>query len=129
MAYGFEDIAPHIKKLKEDQQVKVFDHLRLVQGIGVVMSELQADPKWAIYGNLAESIKQRFKQGQEGAERALLDGKFLNSEEYGAKKIQQAENRGTVKGIQIMLDLAKELIEHGEAAAKITADMELEKNT
>ena|SRR3990167_2128149 len=129
MAYGLEDFGPHIKKLKEDQQVRVLDHLRLVQGVGGVMSELQADPKWKIYGDHLEQIKQRFKESQEGAERLLLDGKFMNSEEYGKTKIQQAEYRGTVKGIELALSLAKELIERGEGAAKIVADIVEEKSS
>ena len=128
MAYGLEDLAPHIKKLKEDQQVKVLDHMRLVQGVGSVMSELQADPKWAIYGNHLEEIKQRYKDQQAGAERLLLDGKFMNSDQYGEAKLKQAECRGTVKGIDLALSIAKELIERGEEAAKIVADIVEEKN-
>ena len=129
MSYGLEDLAPHIKKLEKDQQVKVFDHMRQVQGVGVVMSELQADPRWAVYGNHLEGIKQRYKQSQDGAERLLLDGKFMNSETYGMAKIAQAEYRGVVKGIVIAMSIAKELIESGEAAAKIVADMAEKENS
>ena len=128
MAYGLEDLAPHIKKLEKDQQVKVLDHMRLVQGVGSVMSELQADPKWAVYGNHLEEIKRRYKDQQAGAERLLLDGKFMNNEEYGRVKLQQAECKGTVKGIEIALSIAKDLIENGEKAANIVADMVEEKN-
>ena len=128
MAYGLEDLTPHIKKLEKDQQVKVLDHMRQVQGVGVVMSELQADPRWAIYGNHLEFMKQRYKTSQERTERLLLDGKFLNSEEYGKTKIEQAEYRGTVRGIELALTLAKKLIEEGEQAAKIVADLAEKEN-
>lgn len=127
MAYTLEDFGPHIKKLKEEQRVKVLDHMRQVQGVGVVMSELQADPQWAIYGNHLEALKQRYKQGQGGAERLLLDGKFMGSKEYGDTKIMQAEYRGIVRGIDLALNLAKELIERGEQATKLVADMAEEK--
>lgn len=125
MAYGREDFSDRINKAKEEQRVAVLERMRQVQGVGGVMSELQADPRWAIYGNHLAEIKQRYKQSQEAAERLLLDGKFLNNEEYGKTKIQQAEHRGAVRGIEIALSIAKELIERGEQAAKIVADMAL----
>jgi hypothetical protein len=127
MAYGLEDLTPHIKKLEKDQQLKVLDRLRLAEGVGSVMSELQADPKWAIYGNHLEELKQRYKLQQEGAERLLLDGKFMNNEEYGRAKLNQAECKGMVKGIELALSIAKELIESGEKAAGVVAQIVEEK--
>lgn len=126
MAYGLEDLQPHIKKLEKDQQVKILERLRLAEGVGSIMSELQADPRWAIYGNHLEEIKQRYKDQQAGWERILLDGIFLGGEEYGKAKLNQSECRGIVKGIELALNVAKELIKNGEKAAKIVADMVVE---
>ena len=110
-----EDIMPYLKAKQQEEEDRKFDQLRHQAGIGVVMSELQAEPKWAIYGNHLKAL-QEFEERKVKSYQDKLGGDFLTPQDYGQLKINLAKAEGTVAGFRQALNLAKELIESGERA-------------
>ena len=119
----FEQITEHLKSKPDGQKDKLIAHWSSQQVVASVMSELQADPRWFVYGNHLETIRQEYERQAKGYEQSLLGNEFMESKRYGQLKTSLAESRGIVKGIKIALDLAKELIERGEGAKKAQTEL------
>ncbi|MEK7110856.1 MAG: hypothetical protein AAB867_03305 [Patescibacteria group bacterium] len=111
-----EDIMPYLEAKQQEEEDRKVDQLRHQAGIGVVMSELQAEPKWAIYGNHLKALQEYEERKVKNYQDRLLGGDFLTSQVYGQLKINLAKAEGMVAGFQQALNLAKELIESGERA-------------
>ena len=119
----FEKIVEHLKNRSDGQKDKLVANFAGYVTAASVMSELQADPRWRVYGDHLETIRQDFERQAKGYEQGLLGVEFMEPKRYGQIKIFLAESRGVTKGIKIALDLAKELIERGEVAAGALAEL------
>lgn len=125
MSYQLEDYVPDWREQRVKDANLRLDQLRHQVGVAEKMSELQADPRWAIYGNHLEAVKADFERLVKRAQEKLLDGGFLGLKIYGQLKLDLASAEGVIKGIQIALDLAKQLIARGEDAAKEAGDQQI----
>ena len=125
MSYQLEDYVPDWREQRVKDADLRLDQLRHQVGVAEKMSELQADPRWAIYGNHLEAVKADFERLVKRAQEKLLDGGFLGLKIYGQLKLDLASAEGVIKGIQIALDLAKQLIARGEDAAKEAGDQQI----
>ena len=130
MAYTIEDYNPEIKEQAEKIRLARLHQTRQKEHIAQVMSELITDPRWEVLGKHAETVKQRYENLVKFAETTLNGSKFLDGTTYGQIKMVQAENRGVIKGIDLVLGMAKFLIEQGEEAMKKEGNLnEKEKET
>lgn len=125
MGNQLEDIQPHLEKKRQEERLKTVEQIRHQVRVAAVMSELQADPRWELWGNHVEAVKAEYKRQEGGYTQALAGNEFLEPKRYGQLKLSQAEARGVVKGIEIAMNMAKVLIERGEAAIK---ELELGEN-
>lgn len=111
-----EDIMPYLKAKEKEAKDERVEQLRHQWGVGVVMSELQADPRWAIYGNHLKALQEYEEAKVKNYQGQLLNKDFLTPKNYGQLKVALAKAEGIVAGFQQALDLAKQLIEQGEKA-------------
>ena len=115
-----EDVADHLGMIAANQKA-----LRLVQAkdqqkVAFAMSQLQADPNWAIYGNRLQPFKDRADAVVKQAETILIDpNRFPDQKECAEIKIRLARAKGMSEGIDLALNMAQALIEQGEAAMKV----------
>ncbi len=120
MTIQIEDIAPLIKKEKEDRNAKQLEQLRLQVGVGTAVSEIQGDPKWSIYLGHQNALLDSAEQQVRGYEQSLGSGEFLTPEKYGQIKVKLADSRGFVRGMRQSMALLTDLINNGEKAAEQT---------
>ena len=121
MAMQYEDFAPQLAKAREKhKEFEVLQHRQREQ-VGRVLSELQADPRWAMYGDHLAAIKERWAAQLKRAEDMLLSSSYLPPEKYAQLKMEQATAKATVDALTLALTLAKVLIEQGEESARALA--------
>src|SRR3990167_731060 len=126
MSAQLEDILPYLKKKQEQAELKAVDQLRHQAGVGVVMSELQAEPRWGIYANHVQAIKEQWEEKSNAARGRLNGPYFLDEKEYGQLKLDQARAEGMAKGIALALSMATTLIQRGETAMAALGEEKLD---
>ena len=116
MAIQLEDTKEWREQKTQEAKLRNLEQMRHQAAVAEVMSELQADPRWAVYGNHLQSILENYEREVKGYEQSLLGHEFLEPKKYVQLKISLATAKGAVNGIRIALNLAKSLIERGETA-------------
>jgi hypothetical protein len=100
-----------------------FDQLRIMQGVGQVVSRLKADDRWRVYGEHVEAVEQRYREMAERAAAKLLNGEFLDAKEYGVTKTEHVRASAWAEALKFAVDIAQVLVEQGDKAGEELAKL------
>ena len=120
MTYQLEDIAPQLKKEKEERQSQQIEQLRYQVGVGNAVSEIGGDTKWSVYVGHINALIESAEQQVRGFEQSLGSGEFLGPEKCGQVRVKLADARGFAKGLKQSTQILVDLVEKGEKAAEQT---------
>ena len=118
MGYSFEEIQALQKPQRESARQAHIEQLQARASVGQKISELQADPRFEVWGRHVEAMKAIAQQRLDTVEHELTSNKLLRHDEYISYKIMQSSARGEVLAYNNALSVAKTLIEQGESALK-----------
>ena len=118
------ELKPFREQRAADRAVERFSKLEAIRQVGNTLSELRADPRWEVYGRYIEQERAKNEASAKAQERALLD--MVNPmpalDELKAK-LRLAHNQGAMEAYKVALEIAKTLIEQGEKAEALIAQM------
>jgi len=114
---NLEDIAQDIAAKLEGREQQRRGQLRQQAAVGVAMQDLVIEPKWKVYADHIEAVRQRHEQSKASLEQQLADGKFLANEEYGQIRIDLAREKAWCEALMLSLTITKTLIDNGEFAS------------
>lgn len=111
-----EDTFAYREARKVEYKEKAVAQRRAQIAVAMAISELTADPRWKVYGDHIEAIRQDYQRQANGYAQALLGNDFLEPRKYGQLKIEQAKAQGAAEALKQALEVAKVLIERGGEA-------------
>lgn len=113
---GLEDTYAYREEKRQQAQLEQIDQRRRQRAVAVAMSEIQSDPRWKVYADHIEALRQDYERQTRGYEQALLGHDFLEPKRYGQLKIEQAKANGAAEAFKQALEIIKTLIDRGETA-------------
>ena len=113
---SLEEIRVYQARIEGEKRLARKDRLRLAASLGQAMSEVTADPRWKVYADHLEALRQRKEVLLKVARDRLNGQEFLEQKEYGQLKLDIAENFGYVSAMRDVLRVITELVEQGQAA-------------
>lgn len=122
MALSLEDLQKPLEEVRQQRRDQRLLQVKQMEAVAAAAAELMQDPRWATLQGHAIAIKNRYESTASGQRGRLTNGEFLDPKQYGQLRLGLAKNEGVCIGIQIVLDLAKTLVDAGEAAAKNLVD-------
>ena len=117
MGYSFEEIQALQKPQRESARQSHIEQLQARASVGQKISELQADPRWEVFGRHVNALRSTEFDRETSSQNRLINA-ILTSEDYLKVKIAQASSSAAVKAYDNVMNLAKTLIEQGESALK-----------
>ncbi len=112
----YSDFIPRKRALEAEQKTKLHDQRVLQQGVGVMMTELLAEPHWQLYAEHLEALAQNAEKQCVSKRAKLTDGEFLSDQAYGQLRMEIAECAAFARAYRRALDVVKQIVETGKIA-------------
>ena len=112
MGLTYEDIKPRLDALKEKADHERAEQRRIRQGVAKEVSELLADPRWELYRQHLEQIRDSHEAQVLSLSERLLGGTLTDDEMHKTQALYQF-HKGWSLGLKASIDLAVELVKRG----------------
>jgi hypothetical protein len=122
MAKLLEEMAPFFAERRAKANEHVLNQSRARAEVGRHMAELIADPRWSVYVQHLEELRNREAEKAGRLSETLTSGIIVSHETYIQQAAELMAAKRYIEAMDTAINLVSELIKSGEIATKVIAE-------